>query len=145
MTYHAVHYLLAKHCGPAGVYRCCGCGLQAAVWAYDWTEGGQIEDEKGRRYSTNLDHYYPLCYPCHSALDLPYFRGMTHARIFATYPSAIKVEAAKRAGLWPPPPRRVSYVAHPPASEQDTDRWTRAMEDARRRATMPAAKRHPRR
>lgn len=79
LTYHAVHVRIWKARGKAAAHLCAnGCGRQAAHWAYDhkdpyeitgWSNQGRDKRRVPVRYSTNLNHYTPLCRPCHTVLD----------------------------------------------------------------------------
>jgi hypothetical protein len=41
------------------------CGEKRAVrWFYDQLDPNEKVDKQGRRYSTDLDHYLPLCMRC---------------------------------------------------------------------------------
>lgn len=74
-TYGAVHLRLRAVRGSATAQNCWHCGLPAEHWAYDHADPDElIELRHGdrrveTRYSTNLDHYIPLCVPCHSRYD----------------------------------------------------------------------------
>ena len=63
--YTTVH----KHLGPLDGLQCFACGEQAQEWAYDHEDEHEVRDERGRPYSTNLDHYKPACIGCHRWLD----------------------------------------------------------------------------
>jgi hypothetical protein len=71
--YSALHKRIRKDKGSATLHTCITCGGQATEWAYDHadpaehtsTERGSI----GFPYSTDLDHYVPMCRPCHRSSD----------------------------------------------------------------------------
>lgn len=67
-TYQAVHLRLRKQRGSAAAH-VCDCGDTAKHWAYDNADPGELRHADGRRYSTDLAHYRPLCVPCHSRFD----------------------------------------------------------------------------
>jgi hypothetical protein len=70
-TYQAIHARLRKVRGPAKFLTCENCGRVAEQWAYDRQDPDERtgENSGGYRvaYSINLDHYRPLCAPCHKA------------------------------------------------------------------------------
>lgn len=82
-SYAAVHARINVGLGPARVYMC-DCGKRAAEWAYD----GLDEDQHYGRtaygsmvfYSSNLDHYKPMCIPCHRKLDSDRRKGEVRTR-----------------------------------------------------------------
>jgi hypothetical protein len=67
--YSAIHDRLNAQRGKASSY-ICACGTPAAHWSYDWTDPGQLVDDRGRVYSTDLDCYTPMCASCHKRWDL---------------------------------------------------------------------------
>jgi hypothetical protein len=70
-TYNAVHRRLRKYRGKATEHLC-GCGAQAQAWAYVGVRDGD------RPYSTNLDDYKPMCWPCHVEYDRNQLGRWTH-------------------------------------------------------------------
>lgn len=75
-SYDSTHAKLRRDRGPAKDHPCAeGCGSQAEHWSYD----GRDPDEKwtpwrdgsGRLmpYSTNLEHYHPVCVKCHYRIN----------------------------------------------------------------------------
>jgi len=68
VDYGAVHRRIKMERGPAKVWPCQHCGDQAAHWAYDHTDPNEKVSDRGR-YSTDPDHYIPLCHRCHVKFD----------------------------------------------------------------------------
>lgn len=72
--YRAAHRRVWKLRGRASAHPCQHCGGTAAHWAYDHLDIneklGETGKSKGVSYSTDPDHYFPLCVPCHSRFDL---------------------------------------------------------------------------
>lgn len=80
-SYMAVHHRLWRTRGRAKGKPCLGgCGGVADQWAYMHTDPNEVTGptkagrEDARVYSLDLDHYSPLCYPCHVRLDQPRMR-----------------------------------------------------------------------
>lgn len=69
-AYTTVHNRLSRS-GPARLHPCARCGEQAAEWAYDKADPDERLSPGGLPYSTDLNHYIPLCKPCHTYLDMP--------------------------------------------------------------------------
>lgn len=67
-SYNAVHLRLGRERGKAREHSC-SCGREAQTWSYDHGDSAALLDERGRPYSTDLDHYQPLCVPCHNRRD----------------------------------------------------------------------------
>ena len=67
--FQAVHSRLYRSRGYAREHKCIGCGGQALDWAYQYSAGSSELVLEGRRYSSNLDDYAPMCRSCHSAFD----------------------------------------------------------------------------
>lgn len=67
--YHAVHKRIQVERGPASELECLECGRQARHWAYDHGDPDG-KSENGLPYSTELEHYVPMCVPCHKRFDL---------------------------------------------------------------------------
>lgn len=74
ITYRTAHARVQKAKGKASEHPCQLCENQAEHWAYD----GQDPEEKWCYapswkkeipYSTNVDHYTPLCRGCHVKVD----------------------------------------------------------------------------
>lgn len=76
VTYHSAHSRVRRLRGRASEHSCANCGSTAADWAYDHED----EFEKvgtsrtGRtvatvRYSTDPNHYIPMCKSCHISFD----------------------------------------------------------------------------
>jgi site-specific recombinase XerD len=64
----AVHIRLRKARGKAADFPCVKCGQPAKEWALQ-NFVGTLPDPQGP-YSTNLDDYAPMCWPCHRRWDL---------------------------------------------------------------------------
>lgn len=72
ISYGGVHSRLEYQRGKARTHTCRHCNGQAEQWAYDHDDPDEkIETERGLRYSPDLDHYIPLCVPCHKQFDRP--------------------------------------------------------------------------
>lgn len=70
--YGAIHMRLTRQRGPASNHPCALCGRTARDWAYDHNDQNEITTEwygYTVAYSTDLDHYRPLCKPCHLRFD----------------------------------------------------------------------------
>ena len=77
IAYHSAHARVHRLKGKASNHSCVNCGARAADWAYDH----QDESEKVGpahngggvvsivRYSTDPDHYQPMCKCCHRKFD----------------------------------------------------------------------------
>ncbi|PPS67161.1 MULTISPECIES: hypothetical protein [Streptomyces] len=75
VAYTTAHARVKAEHGPASGWRCaCGCGRQAAEWAYLGTDPkpkvSTHADSKGSLYSTDPEHYAPLAKPCHRSFDV---------------------------------------------------------------------------
>lgn len=83
--YEAVHARLCRDLGNARDHLC-GCGEQAAEWAYDHEDKDERVDDRGRPYSLDPEHYVPMCVACHRKKDAgetcrkghPYTSGSTY-------------------------------------------------------------------
>mgnify|MGYP000269992262 CR=1 FL=1 len=73
--YLAAHDRVRKAYGLASSHSCQHCGGRASDWAYDHNDTGEKTGTHGRAsalaYSTNPDHYLPLCRSCHIVFDGP--------------------------------------------------------------------------
>lgn len=72
--YDGAHGRVRAKKGSASQYKCVGCGDAAAHWAYDNKDPDELVGTsgfrgEGLRYSTNPDHYQPMCVPCHRRFD----------------------------------------------------------------------------
>lgn len=68
--YFGVHDRHREKLGPASRQVCQHCGGSARHWAYDHADPNELRDgPTGLLYSTDSDHYIPLCVPCHSRFD----------------------------------------------------------------------------
>lgn len=76
LTYTAVHQRLRKFLGSARRYACVACGETAAQWAYDHLDRENEQPSEFGHYSPSLDHYQPMCVPCHKEMDLALLQGM---------------------------------------------------------------------
>lgn len=69
-SYTAVHHRVRAAKGKASGYPCALCaGRQGQQWAYDHEDPDERASDLGP-YSVVLDHYLPLCIPCHKRFDL---------------------------------------------------------------------------
>ncbi|MEU8047789.1 hypothetical protein AB0B71_27060 [Micromonospora echinofusca] len=72
LTYDGAHNRVKGLRGSASGYLC-RCGNQAEQWAYSHADHDQQRDSEGREagspYSTNPDHYSPMCRSCHARYD----------------------------------------------------------------------------
>jgi hypothetical protein len=64
--------VMALH-GKATDHPCADCGGLAAHWAYDHLDPDELPSDDGP-YSTKVEHYRPMCVPCHKRFDLDYLR-----------------------------------------------------------------------
>ena len=71
--YMAVHYRVRSAFGKASEHVCsCGCGEQAAQWAYDHTDPNEtFETVRGSLvpFSQDLNKYKPMAVKCHREHD----------------------------------------------------------------------------
>lgn len=74
VKYRQMHNRIKNSKGDAAQHDCVTCGKPANNWAYDHTD----PDEKTHRqpnwrnaisFSTDIDHYQPMCHSCHVKLD----------------------------------------------------------------------------
>lgn len=69
--YGWVHERLKRERGFARNYDCTNCGSRASDWAYDGLDPDQkIDPGTGWSYTSDLDHYIPLCRSCHKKFDV---------------------------------------------------------------------------
>jgi hypothetical protein len=72
-SYQAVHARLRTVRGPARLLTCVECGRSAEQWSYDHCDPdertGKASHGRTVRYSADIDHYRPLCVPCHRIAD----------------------------------------------------------------------------
>lgn len=69
VTYSAVHERLRRR--QPSQYVCRHCGNTAQQWAYDHEDPNEKRDTlTGLVYSTDGEHYMPLCASCHKRFDL---------------------------------------------------------------------------
>lgn len=81
--YGGAHGRVRADRGPASTHPCeLGCGRPAYHWSYDHADPDELRDDSlGVYYSTKVEHYRPLCVPCHKRFDLDYLaeaRGGNH-------------------------------------------------------------------
>jgi hypothetical protein len=69
-SYAAVHFRLDRVHGKARDYRC-GCGAQAAEWAFDEPVG----------FSTDLSRYTAMCSSCHKRHDRKVSTSFEHGTL----------------------------------------------------------------
>ena len=67
--YRAAHRRIEAEHGPAWSHECQGCGGDAAEWAYNGQDDGELESSEGLAYSITPSFYVPLCVRCHRAHD----------------------------------------------------------------------------
>ncbi|MFE4589116.1 hypothetical protein [Streptomyces laurentii] len=75
VAYTTAHARVKAEHGAASDWRCaCGCGRQAAEWAYLGTDPNPKvsthADSEGSLYSSTPEHYAPLAKPCHRSFDV---------------------------------------------------------------------------
>ena len=68
-TYETIHIYLKKRRGDPKEMECIRCGGEADEWAYDHKDSNESVSPRGYAYSQNLDHYDPMCRPCHRRFD----------------------------------------------------------------------------
>jgi hypothetical protein len=74
ISYDGIHFRIRTALGPASGYTCSNvaCDKQATQWAYDHLDlNEKFEMRNGYLlpYSADIEHYRPLCIPCHNKLD----------------------------------------------------------------------------
>jgi hypothetical protein len=70
VSYIGAHNRVTREHGKATAWKCaCGCGRQAADWAYLGTDPASKVDETSRLYSVTPEHYVPLAKSCHRKFD----------------------------------------------------------------------------
>lgn len=67
--YSAAHDQVRAARGPAANYPCVNCGAEARQWAYDHADPNERSSDVGP-YSVDIEHYQPMCVPCHKRFDL---------------------------------------------------------------------------
>ena len=67
--YHGAHDRVRDNRGSASRFACIGCGQAALHWAYDHADPDELLDPEGP-YSAKVEHYQPMCVPCHKRFDL---------------------------------------------------------------------------
>lgn len=65
-----VHGRVFRERGRAKDHFCANCGEPAKEWAYDHQDPNEKISPGGYPYSLDIDHYEPLCWPCHRRMDL---------------------------------------------------------------------------
>lgn len=73
-TYNAVHHRVRAERGSASTYQCVRCDRRAKHWAYDHTDPDERQSDQGP-FSGDLNHYQPMCVPCHKRMDLARLAG----------------------------------------------------------------------
>lgn len=69
-SYSTMHDRVRRAKGRAADHTCAlNCGRQAKHWAYSHTDLTERHSPEGP-YSLDVDHYTPLCVPCHKRFDL---------------------------------------------------------------------------
>jgi hypothetical protein len=70
VEYAAVHRRLQVDRGPATEHPCIDCGGAASDWAYQHSDPAERRcPTTGLLYTTDLQHYAPMCRSCHLRLD----------------------------------------------------------------------------
>lgn len=77
VSYAGAHARVRRQRGSASSHPCVGCEFMADQWAYDNSDPNELTDDKGRRYSSDPNHYVPMCRPCHVLADVSRRRGVT--------------------------------------------------------------------
>jgi hypothetical protein len=70
----AAHDRVTSQRGRAADQLCVNCGQPARHWAYDHLDPEEKRADKLGPYSTKVEHYQPMCVPCHKRFDLDYLR-----------------------------------------------------------------------
>jgi hypothetical protein len=79
LSYASVHQRAERLRGKASAHPCAHCGGPAVQWAYDH---GDTHPMLYRRYGCTLpyssdpEHYIPLCIPCHKRMDIDQHGGV---------------------------------------------------------------------
>lgn len=68
VDYMTIHWRLQRN-DRAKNHRCSHCERQAKDWAYDHLDPDEKVSPNGAPYSTNPEHYFPLCRGCHKKFD----------------------------------------------------------------------------
>lgn len=99
IQYHAVHARLRRLRGPASDHQCV-CGAQANEWAYVSDESDPLArvDDQGRRYSTDLSKYFPMCTKCHYKSDRDSHLGERSPRARLTTDDVREIRTSYAAG-----------------------------------------------
>lgn len=69
VSYHNIHQRVRAACGAAEDHACVTCGGRARQWAYDHSDPDERSSKNGP-YSSSVQHYQPMCVPCHKRFDL---------------------------------------------------------------------------
>ncbi len=69
ISYRQAHFRVIDARGPATEHECRRCGGQAQQWAYDHLDIDEKFNAAGEVYSTDPDHYIPMCRSCHVLFD----------------------------------------------------------------------------
>lgn len=83
-AYSSVHVTLTHVRGRAAEYTC-ECGKQAAEWAYTHDDPcpNEMVDDRGMKFSTDLDRYKPMCLRCHRLYDKSTITHCPHGHPYA--------------------------------------------------------------
>ena len=67
--------------GDPNAFPCCLCGVEGWTmqWAYDHKDPNELTGRNGV-YSLDIDHYMPLCRPCHRRFDDTFIPPYRHRR-----------------------------------------------------------------
>lgn len=72
--YRGAHDRVRRARGSASNHQCSNCGSRAQHWAYDHQDPDERTSSLGP-YSTSVQHYQPMCVPCHKTFDLNHLRS----------------------------------------------------------------------
>jgi hypothetical protein len=72
--YGAAHDRVRRARGLASTYPCSNCRAPAKHWAYDHGDPNELVSPLGP-YSAQVQHYLPMCVPCHKAFDLRHLQA----------------------------------------------------------------------
>ena len=76
--YGSAHERVRNAKGSARNYDCAHCGDPASQWAYDHQDPDVKYERMGTSevpYSPDVDHYQPMCVPCHKTMDIAIIRA----------------------------------------------------------------------
>lgn len=68
-SYHGMHARIKGTKGSASNYACAKCGEKARDWSYNHGCAGEVKGDTHQPYCYHINHYEPLCKPCHVHKD----------------------------------------------------------------------------